>query len=279
MQTSANSSGEERNVLDLDAYFRRIGYQGSLDPTLDTLQRIHFAHTINIPFENLDVLLGKPISLELGDIQRKLVTNHRGGYCFEQNRLLGEILIALGFRVTGLAARVRKGSTAIRPRTHMILKVELEGVAWLVDVGFGSEGILYPIRLDQSEAIEQHAWSYRICEEGDLLVLQTLYQDGWFDLYAFTQEPQHPVDYLVANHFTQTHSRSPFTYTLLVQKSTAVVRKILLNRQFILARAGVHEIKRIADDGALLKVLDTEFGLQFPDGTCFKFTEEDGPLS
>ena len=91
-------------MLDLDSYLRRIGYAGPLAPSADVLEALHRAHATHIPFENLDILLGKPISLALPDIQAKLVTARRGGYCFEHNSLLGAALGQVGFRVTPLAA-------------------------------------------------------------------------------------------------------------------------------------------------------------------------------
>src|SRR3982751_885916 len=113
-------------VPDLDAYFARIGYAGSRAPTLDTLHAILAAHVRTIPFENLDVLLGRGISLAPADIERKLVRDRRGGYCFEQNGLLLMVLTALGFRATPRSARVRlrhpRDSTP--PRTHLFLRVE-----------------------------------------------------------------------------------------------------------------------------------------------------------
>src|SRR5262245_31633198 len=93
--------------MDVDAYFARIGYRGGRAPTLETLNGIVRAHVQTIPFENLDVLLGRPIELDVESLERKLVAARRGGYCFEQNTLLLEVLGALGFTVRPLSARVR----------------------------------------------------------------------------------------------------------------------------------------------------------------------------
>jgi N-hydroxyarylamine O-acetyltransferase len=131
----------EQNRVDLVAYLARIDYAERLDPTVATLRNLHFAHATQIPFENLDILLGHPISLDLAALASKLVTARRGGYCFEQNTLFAAVLESLGFVVTRLAARVRFGSTAIRPRSHMLLSVAIDGVEWLADVGFGGEGL------------------------------------------------------------------------------------------------------------------------------------------
>ena len=122
--------------LDLDAYLKRVSYDGSLDPTVETLQALHRAHLAAIPFENLDILLGRGISLELDAIQQKLVHNRRGGYCFEHNLLFSAALERIGFPVTRLAARVQPERPG--PRTHVCLLVEAGGERWLADTGFGT---------------------------------------------------------------------------------------------------------------------------------------------
>src|SRR5262249_44406568 len=143
-------------------------------------------------------------------LQSKLVQSRRGGYCFEQNILLAAALERVGFRVTTLAARVRWGTDQIRPRTHMLLTVELGGHPWLADVGFGGHGLLPPLPLEPDRVDHQYHWSYRVATEGNLWVLQVLLDGAWSDLYAFTTERQYAVDYEMANHFTSTHPSSPF---------------------------------------------------------------------
>ena len=128
--------------LDLDAYGRRTGYAGPRRPDFETLRGLHAAHATAIPFENLAIQLGElPLRLDLEVLQEKLVVRRRGGYCFEQNHLFQAVLRSLGFAVEAFEARVRMGSPTLLPRTHMLLSVALEGRAWLVDVGFGGEGL------------------------------------------------------------------------------------------------------------------------------------------
>src|ERR1700756_4948956 len=97
--------------MDLKAYSARIGYTGAFAPTAETLAELHLAHATHIPFENADILLGRPIRLDQESLQAKLVAQRRGGYCFEQNLLFAAALEELGFRVTRLAARVRYEAT------------------------------------------------------------------------------------------------------------------------------------------------------------------------
>ncbi|HVX63670.1 MAG TPA: arylamine N-acetyltransferase [Pirellulales bacterium] len=256
--------------IDLDAYLDRIAYRGGLEPTLETLEEIHFAHARHIPFENLDVLLGRPIRLDLASLQAKLVQGCRGGYCFEQNELLAAVLERLGFTVTRLAGRVRMGAGAsIRPRSHMMLQVHLDGHSWLADVGFGSAGLLKPVRLIPDEISPQFAWAYRLVREGELWVLQFLLAGQWTDLYAFTLEPQYPIDYEVASYFTSTHPRSIFLKMLLVQRPGAEVRYVLRDRELSITRGDETASQPIETDDKLLAVLAETFGLQFPPGTRF----------
>ncbi len=269
--THKQDSAGRSEAVDLEGYFARIGYAGPLEATLDVLHGLHFAHATGIPFENLDILLGRPISLELHDLEAKLVQGRRGGYCFEQNTLFAAVLEQAGFQVTRLAARVRMGATTICPRLHMMLSVELAGSPWLADVGFGGAGPLYPMPLLPSEPAAPPLWSHRIRAEGNVLVLQTLLADGWLDLYAFTLEVQYPVDYAVANHYTSTHSHSPFVTSLVVQRFAPLVRFTLRNRELTEERPDRKVAQTLPDDEALLTSLADVFGLHFPAGTRFRY--------
>jgi N-hydroxyarylamine O-acetyltransferase len=261
--------------VDLDAYLARIAYGESLDPTIDTLKALHFAHACTIPFENLDILLGRPISLDLAHLQAKLVTSRRGGYCFEQNALFAAVLEALGFEVIRLAARVRFGATEIRPRTHMLLEVLIEHEPWLADVGFGGTGPLYPLRLREGQPETHGVWSYRVRTEGNLFVLQSQEPDGWLDLYAFTREPQHPVDYVPTNHYTSTYPNSPFVQNLVVQKRDLHSRLILRNRELTELKPPGQPTTTAVDDASLVQLLADRFELVFPAGTRFEMKPSD----
>jgi N-hydroxyarylamine O-acetyltransferase len=262
------ANGGVNDRIDLDAYFERVGYTGSRASSVDTLTALHLAHATTIPFENLDILLGRGIRLDLESLQRKLITDRRGGYCFEQNLLFGTVLEALGFDVTLLSARVRYGATVVRPRTHMLLLVATAGHRWLADVGFGGEGLLEPVRLATGVESRQHRWTYRIVEEGRHYVLQTRRSAGWIDMYAFTLEPHERVDYEVANHFTSTYPTSPFRAMPIVQRPTPDARYILRDRELTTDTSeGV--TTRIIEDAELLDVLRQTFGIELPEGTSF----------
>jgi N-hydroxyarylamine O-acetyltransferase len=255
--------------LDLPAYLRRIRYAGPLAPTRAALDALHLAHATAIPFENLDILLGRPIRLDLASLQAKLVAGARGGYCFEQNALFAAALERIGFAVTRLAARVRLGTERVLPRTHMTLLVAVEGAELLADVGFGADGLLLPVPL--GGASSQFAWTYRVAEVGGAYVLQTRRDGAWLDLYTFTREPQLPVDYEIANHYTSTHPASRFTLVLTAQRLATDVRRTLRNRDYSEDRGAGVATRTLAADDEILEVLATEFGLAFPPGTRFDY--------
>jgi N-hydroxyarylamine O-acetyltransferase len=259
--------------LDLDAYLARIGQPARPQPTVATLCALHFAHAAHIPFENLDILLRRPIRIDLGSLQAKLVAGARGGYCFEQNTLFASALREIGFEVTLLAARVRFGTTRTLPRTHMVLKVESEGADWLADVGFGAAGLLFPVRFGETREVRQFAWTYRLVRGSEQWVLQSLRGGSWTDLYAFTLEPQLPVDFEVANHYVSTHPQSRFVRALTVQRVAPEERYTLVDRELAIERVGATERRTIATDDELLALLSDTFGLDFPRGTRFRLPE------
>jgi N-hydroxyarylamine O-acetyltransferase len=248
--------------LDLSAYLARTGYTGNIAPTRQALESLHLAHATHIPFENIDVLLGRPIALDLAGIQAKLVGQRRGGYCFEHNLLLAAVLREFGFGVTQLAARVRHRTTAVLPRTHMLLLVEAEGGRWLADVGFGGEGLLLPVPFGSGAEVRHYAWSYRVVKEADgQWVLQSQRDGSWYDLYAFTLEPQQAVDYELANHYTATHPKSRFVQTLTVQLPHPERRMILRNRELAEDRGDVVTRRTLDNDEEIRRLLNETFGL------------------
>lgn len=232
--------------IDLGAYLDRVGHTGPLGTTHATLAALQAAHMARVPFENVDVRLGRPIRLDLDSLQAKLVRGRRGGFCFEQNTLFAAVLRAVGFRVHTLEARVRPPeATAPLPRTHMTLRVDFEGRSWISDVGFGADGPLHPVPLDGAPS-EQPGGTYRVArEEADVLVLRRGGRGGWRDLYAFTLRPALPIDYEVACYFTATHPGSPFVKTLTVQRSEYEVRHILRGRTYTERRGGEETTREI----------------------------------
>jgi N-hydroxyarylamine O-acetyltransferase len=255
--------------MDLTVYARRIGFAGAMRPTAECLRALHLAHATHVPFENIEVLMRRPVRLDLTSLWKKLVEDGRGGYCFEQNTLFAAVLEEAGFRVRRLAARVRMGAVGTRPRTHMLLAVEADGRQWLCDVGFGGDALLCPVAWIPGETSAQFAWKYRLVEEAPGYVLQTWRENAWVDLYSFTMEEQFAVDYEVANYYTATYPDSFFRKQLMVHLPAPDVRVTLVGRRLIERRPeGASEVV-LADDAAVLEVLATRFGMHFLAGTKF----------
>ncbi len=249
---------------DLDAYCERIGYHGPRQADLATLRALHLHHVASVPFENLDVLLGRRISLDPAVIADKIILRRRGGYCFEQNTLFREILTALGFSVTPLLARVRWQVPAEvgTPLTHTILRVELDGRSWLVDVGFGAVGSTGPLAMDTSEPQETPHDQRRLVPDGDGLVHQVRHGDTWGDVYRFSLTPPPAVDFEVGNWYSCTHPRAHFTNNLVVTRVRGAERLIVFNREFTVRHAdGSATRQDIATPHELRALLIEHFGL------------------
>ena len=259
--------------MDLDAYFRRIRYTGSTTPTLATLHALCLAHVSTIPFENLDVLLGRGIDLSDEAVDAKLITQGRGGYCFEHNPLFLRVLQQLGFTARPLSARVRlqRPRDFTPPRSHCFVGVDLDGERWLADVGVGGLAPTGALRLDvQTEQQTPHE-PRRIVQEGALRFHQVKLGDTWSDVCEFTLEEMPPIDREVANWFTSTSPQSHFRSRLLVARAAPDGGRVtLLNRQLTLRPAsGEPTITEVQSPDALLEVLAEHFALEFPKGTRF----------
>jgi N-hydroxyarylamine O-acetyltransferase len=269
--------GVER--LDLAAYVERVGYAGRPDPTGTTLRALHRSHVGAISFENLDILLGRGIALDLPALQAKMVRRPRGGYCHEQNLLFAAVLERLGFGVTRLLARPDRSL----PRGHCTLLVEAADGTWLADVGYGGQGPLEPVPLIAGPPVRQGGWWYRLDRDGDEWVLRTCAMagsatsdaaprsshgadaDGWLSLYAVTPHPYRQQDFEMASYFTSTHPSSPFTRGIIVQRNTDSARYALRGHELTVERPDGSRRRRAVDPDRLAGVLATVFGIGLTD--------------
>jgi N-hydroxyarylamine O-acetyltransferase len=248
--------------VDIQAYCDRIDYRGEHAATPETLHALHLAHVLTVPFENLDNFLGRPVSLEPADLFAKIVTAKRGGYCFELNGLFSLLLEAVGFSVTRLIARVRYGSKPPYPRSHQVLMVKAGGEPWLVDVGFGGNGLLEPILLSAGTQVTQHSETFRLTVlESDEYLLQCRVHEEWESLYSFTLEPCQPVDYQYPNYFHSHSSESRFMQRRVCTIPTKDGRKTLVDQSLSIRRNGKSE-KSVADsDTEYARLLHEHFGI------------------
>ena len=222
-------------MIDLDAYFRRVGYDGPSEPTLDVLRALHALHPAAIAYDGIDVLLGRPIDLAPAVLFDKLVTRRRGGYCFENNGLFKAVLVQLGFEVEAFLCRVLWFLAPGDPlplRTHMTLKITIDGEAWLADVGFGGGAMIAPLRLDDRTPQATANGVYRITPEGGELKLELQSRERWLPMILFAPVPQLDVDFLAPNWYTSTHPRSTFKHRLVACRTYPDVRHALLNNRY-----------------------------------------------
>jgi N-hydroxyarylamine O-acetyltransferase len=256
------------NAIDLESYFRRIGYAGSREPDLDTLRGILERHTASIAFENLSPLIGQPVRLDPASLQHKLVESGRGGYCFEHNLLLRGVLLALGFTVTGLAARVRWNVPAERvtARGHMLLLVDLAGQPYIVDAGFGGLTLTAPLALAPDIAQPTTHEPFRLLADGAGYMLQACIGADWKDVYRFDLQAQQPIDYEAANWYLSTHPDSHFVSSLMAARPAPGRRVALRDNQLSIHHLdGASERRELASAAELRATLADLFGLTLPD--------------
>jgi N-hydroxyarylamine O-acetyltransferase len=255
--------------LDLDAYLERVGLSGATGASLATLEALALAHPIAIPFENLDAFLRRPLPLDIASLQRKLVLEKRGGWCFEQNLLFGAALRALGFRPIGLAARVLWNAPegSIRPRSHMLLLIEIDGQRYIADVGFGGLTLTAPLRLDANVPQETPHEVFRLRGSDGDFVLEAMLGDAWSPLYRFDLQPQHLADYEVSNWYLCHAPQSHFLAGIMAARADRDGRHALANLRYTRRTLDGRIVTRVLQDtDALRSELRVSFGIELPDG-------------
>ena len=235
----------------LDLYFKRIKYFRSPVVNLQTLQDLHLLHLQHIPYENIDVFCHQGVKLDRATLTRKLLLRQRGGYCFEQNGLFAAALAELGFKSRPNMARVHRNRPQPGGRTHHINLVELDGLVWLCDVGFGGSGFRHPLMLKVNVEFEQLGEIYRLHENDEHgFYLQKKVEHEWQPLYTFKIETALPIDLEMANFYTSNSSDHIFRDAIIGTRMTARGRVTLSDHTF-----------RIFDliKGTLQKVVVTDF--------------------
>lgn len=254
--------------LDLDAYLERIGLDGTGDPSEATLLALYRAHLRSVRFENLDIFLKGSVSVDLEDIQEKIVFRGRGGYCYEQAQLFGAVLERLGFGVERLLARVGPDGAQARPRTHLTLRVRAGQDVWLADPGFGSAPPA-PLSLRRYRSCgpqEVDGWLYDLTpdeEHGQQVWKLREYQAGtWVTLHRWDDATVQPIDVVLSNHYTSTHPDSWFTWQPVIVKRDPDAIRSILGRTYTVTRAGHVKTRAELTDREFAGALTGEFAVR-----------------
>ena len=249
-------------MFDSKAYLARIGYAGPTDPTAETLRALHLAHLYTVPFENLDISLGRNITCDEERFFHKIVDLRRGGFCYELNGAFAALLRELGFRVTLLSARVAREDGSASPEfDHMALRVDLDE-PWLADVGFG-DSFLEPLRLTPEIEQEQYGQRFRIAAVGDVMIVQRqLAGEPWKSQFRFTQTPRQLSDFEARCQFQQTSPDSHFTRQRICTLPTRDGRITLADLKLIRTTQEGREERMLQNEDEWRTALVEHFGVR-----------------
>jgi N-hydroxyarylamine O-acetyltransferase len=255
--------------FDQQAWLDRIGYAGPTAPTLDTLNRLIFAHAHAISYETLDIMLGRPPRLDVPTLQSKMIASGRGGYCFEQNMLFRTGLRSLGYSITSLQGRVVRGLAidAPRPAIHMLLQVALPEGTYLADVGFGNLAPTAALRLTPGIEQETPHEVMRFIDVGGELTLQAKLKHGWQHIYRVIPYPRYDGEYEITNWYTATHPDAPYLTNIIAAKpGPNRTRVTMYNARVTVRDADGHSEKRwLKTESEFADALRGEFGLNMSD--------------
>jgi N-hydroxyarylamine O-acetyltransferase len=251
-----------KQQFDRDAYLQRVDYDGKTAPTVDTLKALHHAQLYTIPFENFDIQLGRGINLNPETIFEKLIHKRRGGYCFELNGIFLMALKSMGFDVRPLLGRVHITGTPTG-RGHQIELVTIEGRQWIADVGFGGETPRSPIPLELNQPTTHDGQIVRLVKDDHFgIILQSLKEEEWIDLYSFDLGYVCPADIDYGNHFTSTHPSSPFVFARIAALPVENGVITLFNNTLKKGVAGKEIVQELAEGQAYFDALESHFGIE-----------------
>jgi N-hydroxyarylamine O-acetyltransferase len=247
----------------LSQYLVRIGLSKIPAANEAGLREVHAAQSFSIPFENMDIQLGRIISLKPDDLVSKLINRNRGGYCFELNGLFHLALASFGFKARDLLARVLYGLPDPSPRTHQVIIVTIEGRDWLADCGFGGPGLCLPLPMIPDRVEEQYGENYRLRQDARLgWVLQKAINDGFMDLYSFDdRELTLENDIEMANHFTSTWPSSIFKLHRMCSLRKTWGRVTLSDMELNIYRDGQTMSRTLPPGPPYISALAEHFGI------------------
>ncbi len=245
--------------------FERIGltYEPNAAPDGDLLARIQCAMATHVPYENLDILRGVPLSLDFGDLYEKIVERRRGGYCFELNGFLGEVLRSLGYGVVEYMARYLRGESAVPMRRHrVVIASDGTGRRWICDAGIGQSAPRLPLPFEEGAVSEQYGETYRVKKEPFFgWVIYDLHHGAWRRFYAFTEEPQLNLDYVMPSFWCEHAPESPFTSAPMLAIKTEDGRITVDGDLFRIFKGDDVTERTLADEDDRRAVYQKYFGL------------------
>lgn len=255
---------EPLTAAELQAYRERIGHTGPLGADLTALTALHRAHVLAIPFENLDVQFGTPPALDPSAIFVKLVTERRGGWCYEQNGLFARALGALGFTVTRMSGGVMRALRGeVTMGSHLCLKVSVDGTDYLCDVGFGSSQIA-PLPL------AEHDWTAapltgRIARTSDGLWQFEIVTGPMPLSYDFADAPADEARLAALCDWQGRDAESVFVQNLVVQQRTPDGHLMLRGKVLTHSGPDGATVRELSSAEELVAVLRDPFGLDVPE--------------
>ena len=245
--------------------FERFGltFGPGMKPDADLLADLQLGMATHVPYENLDILHGTPLSLDYGDLYDKIVVRHRGGYCFELNGFLGEVLRSLGYEVTELIARYLRGETEIPMRRHrVVIARDCDGRRWICDAGIGQSAPRLPLPFEEGAVSEQFGETYRVEKEPFFgWVISDLHHGEWRRFYSFTEEEQLNIDYVMPSFWCEHAPESPFRSGPSLSIKTKDGRVTVDGNVFRIFHGEAAVEKTIADEAERRALYREHFGL------------------
>jgi len=259
----------------LTAYLDRIGAGRPVVLDAAALGALHRAHLETVPFENLSIHLGEPISLDPGDLIAKIVTRRRGGFCYELNGAFALLLEALGAEVTRVAARVYGADGGLSPPfDHLALVVRLPDGSgrWLADVGFGAHST-YPLRYDSRDGQDDPGGRFGLADapDGDL----TVTRDG-LPQYRIERRERALADFMPTCWWQRTSPDSHFTRSTICSRLTGEGRISLSGRTLIRTSGGTRTERELGTDAEVLAAYRDHFGIVLGRVPTVARTDEEG---
>ena len=257
----------EPRLQSRSAYLARLGFDTPPAATLETLQALQLRHTSSFTFETISTLLHLPVPIDLPSLERKVLLDGRGGYCYELNLLFLALLLELGFEARGVTGRVVMGGpeNAWTPRTHLLILVLIDGMRYITDVGFGRLVPTAPLHLDDEEPQTTPHELFRVTRQAEQYTLRAQINGVWRALYHFDLQAQQTIDFEMGNWYVSTHANSPLLSQLMVARAEPGLRRTLNNGSYgVHPVGGISERRQISDADEMIVLLQNAFGIRLP---------------